>query len=277
MGVDVIIAGRGVGYEQDSDLNPITKKMETYTTCYTNQGMVRKEFGKSNPAPHIFIPCKDYERHKGDASKNKNMCIPFGKARVNTKPLDVAPFKFMSTDTRLNVAPDGDSYDITLDDDSCNELWNSAQEYITGSLIADKYNILPYLHARGAMNVEPDILIVVEKEETEQDWEKIFKEWTHKGTGPGVRCFNFQGLAANGICQTESNKYRWGFCSRSCIFEEYDLKKGIRPDEVDLDVAEFKYYDDPASSTLDSLRLRGDREDNSKAILFKIGFSYLNK
>ena len=119
------------------------------------------------------------------------------------------------------------------------------------------------------------LIVVVDKEENEQDWKKIFNEWTYKGTGPGVRCFNFKGLAANGICQTESNNYPWGFCSRSCIFESYKLKTGIRPDEVDLDMAEFKYYDDPASSTLDSLRLLGDREDNSKAILFKIGFSYL--
>ena len=92
--VDVVIAGRGVGYEQRTDLKELTvdgkAKSETYTTCYTNQGMVRKEFGKFNPEPHIFKPCKDYERNKGDASKNKNMCIPFGKARVNTKQLDVA-------------------------------------------------------------------------------------------------------------------------------------------------------------------------------------------
>ena len=273
--IDVVVAGRGRGYEQHSELNPATNKMETYTTCYTNQGMVRKEFAKSNPEPHIFIPCKDYERFKGDASKNKNMCIPFGKARVNTEPLDVAIFKYMSTDTRLMVAPDGDSYDITLDDDSCNELWKSAEEYILDSIKPDNYNLLAYVHTRGEINHEPDILIVVEKEETEQDWKKIFEEWTYKGTGPGVRCFNFKGLAANGICQTESTKYRWGFCSRSCIFNDFDVKKGISPDEVELEMAEFKYYDDPASSTTNSLRLTGDREDNSKAILFKIGLRCL--
>ena len=279
VGVDVVIAGRGVGYEQKTDLKPLENgkfgfRTESYTTCYTNQGMVRKEKPELSSEPHIFIRCKDYERHVSDSTDNKNHCIQFEKAKVNGKELDETTFKWMSTDSDLTVTPNGDRYDID-DDDKCNQLWKSAEEYIAESIKADRNNILPYVLNRGGINYEPDILIVVEEDEPMKEWTQIFKQWTYEGSGPGVRCFNFRGQAANGICRTESTLYPWGFCSRSCIFESYKLKTGIRPDEVDLDMAEFKYYDDPASSTLDSLRLLGDREDNSKAILFRIGFSYL--
>ena len=276
-GVDVVIAGRGIGYEQKTDLKPLGNNKfttETYTTCYTNQGMVRKEKPELSSEPHIFIRCKDYERHENDATENRNHCIQFEKARVNGKELDETTFKWMSTDSDLTVTPDGGRYDIDSDD-KCNQLWKSAEEYIAESIKADPNNVLTYVLNRGGINYEPDILIVVEEDEAVEEWTQIFKQWTYEGSGPGVRCFNFRGLAANGICRTESTLYPWGFCSRSCIFESYKLKTGIRPDEVDLDMAEFKYYDDPASSTLDSLRLLGDREDNSKAILFRIGFSYL--
>ena len=176
----MVIAGRGVGYAHCKDLKELTAhgtcKSETYTTCYTNQGMVRKEKPELSSEPHIFIRCKDYERDMNDdATENKNHCIQFKKARVNGEELDETTFKWMSTDSDLTVTPNGDRYDID-DDDKCNQLWKSAEEYIAGSINADTYNALPYLEKRGAMNVEPDILIVVNKEETEQDWKKIFKE-----------------------------------------------------------------------------------------------------
>ena len=277
--VDVVIAGRGVGYEQRTDLKELTAhgkaKSETYTTCYTNQGMVRKEKPELSSEPHIFIRCKDYERDMNDdATENKNHCIQFEKARVNGNELDETTFKWMSTDADLRVTPDGDRYDIDTDD-NCNQLWESAEEYIAQTIKADPNNVLPYALNRGGINYEPDILIVVEEDEPVKEWTQIFKQWTYEGTGPGFRCFNFRGLAANGICQTDSTLYPWGFCSRSCIFEHYKIEDGIRPDEVELDMAEFKYYSDPDSSTLDSLRLMGDREDNSTTILFRIGFSYL--
>ena len=279
VGVDVVIAGRGVGYEQKTDFKPLENgkfgfRTESYTTCYTNQGMVRKEKPELSSEPHIFIRCKDYERHVDDTTDDKNHCIPFEKGRVNGEELDETTFKWMSTDSDLTVTPNGDRYDID-DDDKCNQLWKSAEEYIAESIKTDRNNILPYVLNRGGINYEPDILIVVEEDEPVKEWTQIFKQWTYEGSGPGVRCFNFRGLAANGICRTESTLYPWGFCSRSCIFEHYKFEDGIRPDEVDLDMAEFKYYSDPDSSTLDSLRLMGDREDNSTAILFRIGFSYL--
>ena len=74
---------------------------------------------------------------------------------------------------------------------------------------------------------------------------EIYQQWMTKGTGPGVRCFNFVKLSRYGICRTASSRYDWGFCSRSCtVGTSFKKGEGMTVGEVELEMAVFKYYDD---------------------------------
>ena len=101
---------------------------------------------------------------------------------------------------------------------------------------------------------------------------EIFEEWKTKGRGPGVRCFNFKKLSRYGLCRTASQIYTWGFCSRSCsVNTKFGLGKSITRGEFGLEMADFKYYDDPGY-LYNKLTLPGvwGDDDNGKKKRFQI-------
>ena len=276
VGIDVIVAGRGQRYGQHIQTNPSTKKMEIFTNCYTNEGMVRKNHDETSNEPHIFIPCQDYTRI--DETRIINRCIPYEKGTVNKNELDES-IEYISTDTDITFTTQRGfttHYNIERSkDDNCYKYMKSAKEYMR-NMDQKKLLQLP-----GDRSLSPDIIIIVNEEVSEEKLAEISEQWATKGTGPGVRCFNFAKLSRYGICKTASTKYSWGFCSRSCsVGKNFGFVEDITRDEVGLEMAEFKYYDDPAAlkgwlgEKLSAIPKVRDGDDNSKKkILFFQPFS----
>ena len=63
-------------------------------------------------------------------------------------------------------------------------------------------------------------------------------------SGGNVMCYNFQKLAAGGICRTDSIEYPWGFCGPSCyVPSNFSLLDGIEENRITFEKIKAKYYD----------------------------------
>ena len=85
--IDVVVVGRGVGYEQFAQLST-SFKIKFYSTCYTNEGMLRNKDAALANEQHLFIPCKNYYRFEKN-KPNNDVCILKEKARVNGNTLNI--------------------------------------------------------------------------------------------------------------------------------------------------------------------------------------------
>ena len=250
----MVVVGRGVSYEQFEKNLDGKKNTKKYSTCYTNEGMLRYKDDSLTHEPHIFIPCKDYYRYPdAKGTPNTDVCIPKERAKVNGETLGKyiiktgKSFEAMSTDPTINFHSPvgGNIYDITVSkDDKCNKYWKSAKEVFNKmdpSKLMDLSDGVDIIGTRY-----PDVLIVVEAQENVEKWKDVSKAWLDNGKGPGIGCYNYAKLSKHGICQTASEKYSWGFCSPSCSASSslLTLNEGMTKNEVLLEMAEFRYYEE---------------------------------
>ena len=232
-GIDVMVVGSGDRYEEYFD----EKKKETHSSCVTNEGMVRDP--KHGNTPHVFIPCKDYKRSAED-SPNLDVCIPIEKATLNGQTFNSRTFQSMSTDAKITFDDQSNSYNIEdSNSDKCNSYWKKAEESLKRMEKGKRMKL------QGNHKTDPVRIIVLDTEKSTANWKGEYNEWVVKGKGPGIRCYDFQQLAANGICKTESIQYPWGFCGRSCAVPTSSAfhLDSLRNNMMELEAIEAKYYD----------------------------------
>ena len=255
--VNVVVAGRGTNYMEFETTYPNKK----YSTCFTNEGLVPDNDKKQPPYEHLFLPCKDYIRLP-NGSPNHDVCIKMEKATLNGNKRDQTEFQSISTDSEIKFSSRGSSYNIKTDPDGkCNKYWKKAKER---GAPGDK-------NTRKGHDIEDDIdiLIVLDSDKSTENWMKESKDWLDNGIGPGTRCYNFKKLAENGICKTESTRYEWGFCSRSCAIETDSATGGIERNVTRLEEGKFWYYDDTDHKKLTGygIGIDGDKSDLGKELL----------
>ena len=194
---------------------------------------------KHGNTPHVFIPCKDYKRSAGD-SPNLDVCIPIEKATLNGQTFNSRTFQSMSTDAKITFDDQSNSYNIEdSNSDKCNSYWKKAEESLKRMEKGKRMKL------QGNHKTDPVRIIVLDTEKSTANWKGEYNEWVVKGKGPGIRCYDFQQLAANGICKTESIQYPWGFCSRSCAVPTSSAfhLDSLRNNMMELEAIEAKYYD----------------------------------
>jgi len=255
--VNVVVAARGTNY-MEFETTYTNKK---YSTCYTNEGLVPDNDKTKPPYEHLFLQCKDYMRLP-NGSPNHDVCIKMEKATLNGNIRDQTEFQSISTDSTIVIPSGGSSYNIiTEPDDKCNEYWQKAKAWGAPGITNTA--------RRHDIEDDIDILIVLDSDKSTENWMKESKDWLDNGTGTGTRCYNFKKLAKNGICKTESTRYTWGFCSRSCTIGSHSTTRDIEKNMIRLEEGNFWYYDDTDHSQLTGygIGIDGDRSYLGKGLL----------
>ena len=255
--VNVVVAARGTNYMEFET----TYRKKKYSTCYTNEGLVPDNKKKKPPNEHLFLPCKDYMRLP-NGSPNHDVCIKMEKAYLNGDKRDQTEFQSISTDSEIEFLSGGWGYNIkTEPDGKCNEYWKKAKAWGAPGVTNTE--------RRHDIEDDIDILIVLDSDKSTENWMKESKDWLDNGIGTGTRCYNFKKLAKNGICKTESTRYTWGFCSRSCAIGSHSTTRDIERNMIRLEEGNFWYYDDTDHNKLTGygIGIHGDKSHLGKGLL----------
>ena len=219
------MVGRGLRYEQYIDINGNQR-----STCHTHEAMVQDPryldpYHPHKVPKHNFLPCKDYWR-TDDGKPNVDICMPIRRGYVGRK--DIKKLKSISTSSKISFSPVGHRY--TIKDpkaDKCEKYWKRAENSLKNLETKTKIDI-----DGDAFDGQVDRILVKES------------PFGKDSSGGNVMCYNFQKLAAGGICRTDSIEYPWGFCGPSChVPSNFSLLDGIEENRITFEKIKAKYYD----------------------------------
>ena len=224
-GIPVIMAGRGIRYDEkiDGTINPLLKKR--ITSCFTNEGLVRKKDLGYEGVQNKFLSCKGYYR-KDMNTPNKDVCISLSNARVfqnGKSTFNAEKLKSISTRTTITFSPafrgDKNFFTITLpQNDRCVDYWLKAEQALKdmkdklGMEIANHIDFTSKPDRIAVLNS----LVPISNNLDTKVVDTIYTLSKLNTRGVGVRCYNLEKLGQHGVCETEDDKYPWGFCSPSC-------------------------------------------------------------
>ena len=201
-GFEVTVVGRGDLYVDDD-----TQKI---SSCMTNEGVAKKRDPGNEHVQETFLQCKDKDlAHKYTCKGIKNAIVTIGSKRLDTKGYEENLISVYSKIRFVGYSlKHGRKMEIDIpENDECKTLSNAITDEVYK---ADKDISLLW---KG----EPSRIVVFNKPENLVDWDKEFFDWEKQPSPDIPYCYNLKKVAKYGICETESDKYNFGFCSSSCL------------------------------------------------------------
>ena len=219
--IKVKMAGRGIQYQEFYD-----KHWEKHTTCLTNEGLMKNRQHGYEGAQHIFLPCKDF-----DIERAKDTCIPLKRVFVRSKDgSSLTADKISAISTNSKVTFDEMVKEIDIDeteDYDCEEIFRESMKAFNA---IEKGTRMKLANDFGG---DPDTIVLFDKNDSITNWDKAYFNWEKQPESTNVMsCYNLKKLGAYGICETESEKYHYGFCGSSCLAK--DDKERIKEKEKNL-------------------------------------------
>ena len=176
----------------------------------TNEGVAKKRDPGYEHVQETFLQCKDKDlAHKYTCTGIENAIVSIGNNRLAKNGYEENLISVHSKIRFLGYSlVHGREMEIDIpQNDECRKL----SKAITDEIYKTDHPI--NLKWKG----EPSRIVVFNKHENVIDWEKEFFDWEKQPSPDIPYCYNLKKVAKYGICETENDKYNFGFCSSSCI------------------------------------------------------------